>query len=129
MALGAVALIAAAIAGYSLNGGGDDTPTTTVAASGLGDLRATLERSGDEGTLKMTGLAQAPSAQSYQAWVQHDKRVEPVASLFDARNDGTASVAIPGRLEGADAVMVTVEPRGGTGEPSTAPVVNLALNN
>jgi len=129
VALGAVALIAAAVAGYSIGGGEDDTLTTTVAAKGLGELRATLERSGDGGTLQMTGLEQAPAAHLYQAWVQHDDRVEPVASLFDARDDGSASVTIPGSLEGADAVMVTIEPRGGSRQPSETPVVEVPLNN
>jgi hypothetical protein len=47
--------------------------------------------------------------------------------VFEAHSDGTASAAIPERLEGADAVMVTVEPSGGSTEPGSAPVVNLPL--
>lgn len=130
VALGMVALVVAAIAGYSLGiaGRGDDAATTTVAATGLGELRATLKHSGDEGTLRMTGLRQAPSSHVYQAWVQHDDRIEP-ASLFDAGRDGTATVALPRSIERADAVMVTIEPRGGSRQPSSTPLVDLALAN
>lgn len=129
VALGTVALVAAAIAGYSIGVGGDDeATTTTVAAKAAGGLRATLESSGDEGTLQMTGLQQAPSAHVYQAWVQHGEQVEPL-SLFDARHNGTANVAIPHSLEGADAVMVTIEPRGGSRAPSNNPLVSVALSN
>ena len=129
VALGAVALIAAAIGGYSLAGGGDDRPTTTTPpAQGLGDLSATIERSGDQGTLKMTGLRQAPSSHVYQAWIQRGEKIESSA-LFDAGRDRSAAVAIPQSLEGADAVMVTIEPRGGSRQPSATPVVEVPLGN
>ena len=129
VALGAVALIAAAIGGYSLAGGGDDRPTiTTPPAQGLGDLSATLERSGDQGTLKMTGLRQAPSSHVYQAWVQSGEKIQSSA-LFDAGRDRRAAVAIPQSLKGVDAVMVTIEPRGGSRQPSETPVIEVPLGN
>jgi len=128
VALGVVALIAAAIAGYSLRGGDDGPATTTVAAKGLGGLRATLERSGDKSTLTMAGLRQAPSSHVYQAWIQRGEQVEP-ASLFDANRDRTARVALSRGLAGADAVMVTIEPRGGSRQPSETPVVEVPLDD
>ena len=45
----------------------------------------------------------------YQVWVQRDGAIEP-SSLFVPRRDGTAEAAIPGSLDGADAVLVTREP-------------------
>jgi anti-sigma-K factor RskA len=122
--LAALALVAAAIAGYALNDGtGSSGPgTTTIRNQGPGELQAALDRSGDSGTLQLTGLRQAPSAHVYQAWVQErGGKVDPV-SLFDARHNGTASVSLDHKLGGVDAVMVTVEPRGGSHQP-TAPAV------
>jgi hypothetical protein len=43
-------------------------------------------------------------------------------------DDGTAEAAVPGPLEGADAVLVTREPRGGSRRPTSAPILEAALN-
>jgi len=126
VAMTAVALIVAVAAGYAVRGGGGGSETTTVVGPVDGTVRATLERSGDSGTLEMTGLKQLPRDDVYQAWVQRDSRIEP-SSLFDARHDGTASAAIPHQLDGADAVMVTREPRGGSKQPSSTPIVTVSL--
>jgi anti-sigma-K factor RskA len=124
--LAAVALIAAVVAGYALRGEGGSATTTTKAGGGA--IRATLERSGDSGTLVMTGLRPLPRSRVYEAWVQHGRRVEP-STLFEARNDGSAATAIPHQLDGADAVMVTVEPRGGSERPTSPPVLRFALRD
>lgn len=127
--LTAVALIGAVIGGYALRGGGGGAGTTTthattVAASGT--VKATLERSGDSGTLEMTGLHPLPRSRVYEAWVQRDGRVEPSA-LFAAGRDGSAGTAISHQLDGAKAVMVTVEPRGGSRQPTGTPILRVAL--
>jgi Anti-sigma-K factor rskA/Putative zinc-finger len=129
VALTAVALAGAVIGGYALRGGGDEAGTTTTATTTIaqgGSVQATLESSGDSGTLQLTGLKQAPSGRIYQAWVQKGNRIEP-SSLFDVRRDGTASTAIPHQLQGADMVMVTLEPQGGSKQPSSKPLVSVAL--
>jgi anti-sigma-K factor RskA len=123
--LTAVALIVAVAAGY-LVGGGGGSETTTFSGPVDGKVRATLERSGDSGTLQLTGLRQLRGSDVYQAWVQRDGRIEP-SSLFEARSDGTASAAIPHQLEGAEAVMVTREPRGGSRQPTSTPIVTVTL--
>ncbi len=126
-ALTAVALIAAVIGGYALRGGGGGagTTTTSTVAQG-GTIHATLERSGDSGTLELTGLKQVRMGHVYQAWVRRNHRILP-SSLFEARGNGSASTAIPHQLDGADMVMVTVEPRGGSRQPSSSPIVSVAL--
>jgi anti-sigma-K factor RskA len=126
VAMTAVALIVAVAAGYAVRGDGGTGETTTVVGPVDGSVRATLERSGDSGTLEMVGLKQLPRDDVYQAWVQRDGRIEP-SSLFEARRDGTASAAIPHQLDGADAVMVTREPRGGSKQPSSTPIVTVSL--
>ncbi|MGH2981201.1 MAG: anti-sigma factor domain-containing protein [Solirubrobacterales bacterium] len=126
VAMTAVALIVAVAAGYALRGGGDGSSTTTISGPADGSVRATLERSGDSGTLMLTGLPQLPPSDVYQAWVQKDRRLVP-SSLFAAHRDGSASAAIPRHLEGAETVMVTREPRGGSRQPSSTPIVNVSL--
>jgi anti-sigma-K factor RskA len=127
VALTCMALIGAVIAGYALRGGGDEERTTTIETKVPGTaVHGSLERSGDSGTLQLTGLKQAPPGHVYQAWVQRNNRIEP-SSLFDVRRGGRASTAIPHQLAGADTVMVTVEPRGGSKQPSSSPIVSVSL--
>jgi anti-sigma-K factor RskA len=125
--LTAVALVAAVVAGYAVRGGGEETGTTTTRTVAQGGaIHATLERSGDSGTLEMTGLRTLPRSRVYQAWVLRGNRIEP-SSLFAARRNGSASTAIPHQLSGADMVMVTVEPRGGSKQPTSSQIVAVAL--
>ena len=46
-------------------------------------------------------------------WVERDGTLEP-SSLFVPRRDRTAEAAVAGSFDGADAVLVTREPRGGS---------------
>jgi anti-sigma-K factor RskA len=124
--LAALALLGAALAGYALNREGDDATTTPV-VQGDG-VTARLERKGDSGTLEMASVERLPAGQIYQAWVQNGDQIRP-SSLFDARADGTASAAIPHGLDRADAVMVTIEPRGGSDEPSSRALVSVPLED
>jgi anti-sigma-K factor RskA len=126
VALGAVVVIVAGVAGYELGTGGEGTSTVTGTQSKSGAL-ARVERSGDSGTLQVSGLSQLPRSQVYQAWVQRGGRMEP-SSLFAVRRNGTASAAIPRDLEGAQAVVVTVEPRGGSRQPTSPPLVSVPLS-
>ena len=127
IAVAGAGLIAAGAAGYLIGGegGGGDT---TVGPETSGGVTASLVRDGDNGTLELTGLAQLPASRVYQAWVQRDQRVVP-SSLFAARADGTASAAIPRGLDGADRVMVTREPRGGSKQPTGRPLVSIVLQS
>ena len=127
MAVAAVALIAAAVLGYSL-GGGSESDTITGTTPAGGSVQALLERTSDSGTLELTGLSQLPSDEVYQAWVQRNGKIEP-SSLFAPRKNGSASAAIPRYLDGAQQVMVSVEPRGGSKAPTSAPLVSVGLSS
>jgi hypothetical protein len=133
VALTAVALIAAVAGGYALRGGGDhggmttiEARTTTIPSQGGGPVKAKLLRQGDSGNLELTGLHQLPHSRVYETWVQRGNRLRP-SSLFSARRNGTGSAAIPHQLDGANAVLVTAEPRGGSRQPTSTPVVTVEL--
>jgi anti-sigma-K factor RskA len=131
--MAAVAVVVAGLGGYLIaNGddGGDSEPPPALAQceepGGL--ICATLEREGDTGTLQVSGLRQLEGEQVYQAWVQHDDGVRD-SSLFAARRDGTATAAIPREdLHGGEAVLVTIEPRGGSTQPTTDPLVSVDID-
>ncbi len=48
-------------------------------------------------------------------------------NTFVLRMDGTAEAAIPGPLEGGEAVLVTREPHGGSQQPTTLPILSAPL--
>ena len=68
----------------------------------------------------MSRLPALPRDDVYEVWVERDGALEP-SSLFVPRRDGSAEAAVPGSLDGADAVLVTREPRGGSREPTSRP--------
>ena len=59
--------------------------------------------------------------------MQRDGTLQP-SSLFVPRRDRTADAAVPGPLDDADAVLVTREPRGGSRQPTSAPLLQADLH-
>jgi hypothetical protein len=120
LALGAAAVIAVAgVGGYALGSGGDESATVTARAAP--GVSATVERDGDGGILRVAGLEQRTDG-IYEVWLERDGKVVP-STLFQVHRDGTGAAAIPRGLEGADRVMVTLEPRGGSAKPTRAPLI------
>ena len=95
-------------------------------ASRPAQVSATLERHGDAATLHVSELPRLGRDEVYEVWVQRDGR-GGAANTFVLGLDGTAEAAMPGPLEGADAVLVTAEPRPGSQQPTTAPVLQAPL--
>ncbi len=124
--LAGAAVIAAGVAGY-VAGTDSDDPSQEFRGSKNG-VTANLERKGDSGNLEVSGLTQLPSTEVYQAWVQRSGRMEQ-SSLFAPGSDGTASASIPRNLNGAERVLVTIEPRGGSQQPTSAPLVSVPLSD
>jgi hypothetical protein len=58
--------------------------------------------------------------------VERDGRVVSAKTLFVPNQDGTASATIDD-MEGVNTVMVTAEPRGGSVQPTSAPIVSVAI--
>lgn len=128
----AVVLFVGVIAGFVLKGGDDESPAPTVAqrvipmSPVVGGANATLVATGNSGTLKITNLEKLEDGEVYQAWVQKGQSIEPTDSLFTPRKDGTATTSIPD-LNGVDVVMVSAEPKGGSEQPTTAPIITIEM--
>jgi anti-sigma-K factor RskA len=125
-----ILLVVGVGAGYLLRGSGTAEPTTAlVKAEPLNNavpVSATLERSGDSATLHVHELPAINSDEVYEVWVQRAGVMEP-RSTFVLSMDGTAEAAVPGPLEGGQAVFVTREPRGGSRQPTTKPLLSAQL--
>jgi anti-sigma-K factor RskA len=126
--LAAVALVAAAIGAYAIGGGSDGSGTTTVVAGQAPGVTAEMVRDGESGTLHLAHLDRLPRDEVLQAWVQRGERVVSAKTLFVPNRDGTASATIDD-MDGVTTVMVTAEPRGGSVQPTSEPIVSLAIPN
>jgi anti-sigma-K factor RskA len=124
LALGATLLaIAGGMVGYVI-GTGDGTDATTVQAQvdpSVSGARATLERDGDKGVLRVSGLPQRRN-RIYEVWIARGKEVRP-AGLFQVDRSGQGAAAIPRGLDDADQVMVSLEPPTGSAQPTSDPLV------
>ncbi len=121
IAVAAAVLAAVAIGAYALGSGGDGQETVTARADAPAGVIATVERTGDQGILRVSGLAQRTDG-IYEVWIARDGKVEP-STLFQVQRNGNGAAAIPHGLDGADQVMVTLEPRGGSAKPTRAPII------
>jgi anti-sigma-K factor RskA len=125
----ATALVVAVVAGYAISGGGSggDGATTVVAGHSPG-VTAELVRQDETGTLRLANLHQLPRDEVLQAWVRRGSEVVSAKTLFVPNADGTASATIDD-MRDVNAVMVTAEPRGGSVQPTSAPIVSVAIPN
>jgi anti-sigma-K factor RskA len=126
----AAMLVIGAVAGYLIHEPGDTGNAGTFAARaapGAPGVTGALERDGDSGILRVRGMPSLARDQVYEVWVQRDGELEP-SSLFVPRRDHTAEAAVPRSLDGADAVLVTKEPRGGSRQPTSSPLLSVKLN-
>lgn len=128
MAVGVLALgVVAGIAADRIAGGGRSA-TTTVAAnidrSRMPTGEATLAVAGDSAKLRVTGAPQPPGDRVYQLWYQRGKTIERGGTF---RPDGDGSYETGVSVAGTDAVMVTVERRGGAAAPTGPPIMRFTV--
>jgi len=125
-----ILLVAGIGAGWLLRGSDTVEPSTNlVRAEPVGNatpVAATVERTGDAGTLHVQALPPIRNDEVYEIWVQRADVLEP-SNTFVLSAEGTAEAAIPGPLTGGQAIYVTREPRGGSQQPTTKPVLQAPL--
>jgi hypothetical protein len=128
-ALAAAALAIGLVVGIAVAGGGGAKTYQVATAGAARDARATLTVDGDHTTLEAHGLPEPPAGRVYQVWLKpHGGAPEPTDALFVPRSDGSAMVAVPGHVSAMEAVMVSVEPRGGSEAPTTPPVLTAEMS-
>jgi anti-sigma-K factor RskA len=124
-ALAAVVLLLAGGAAAILAGGPETR--TVVAQTTAQGAQATLELEGSDGTLVVEGMPPPPEGRIYQVWLKRPGAdPEPTDALWTVNAQGDAEVAVPGSLDGVEAVLVTDEPMGGSEAPTRTPVITAA---
>lgn len=128
-------LVAGLAGGYLIRGEGAHDPDqapTFVEAKAIGSLggdpsvSATLELNDGSGTLHVNELPKLPRDRVYEVWIERAGVMEP-STVFVLDKKGAGAAAIPGPLAGADRVLVTAEPRGGSQRPTSPPVLAAPL--
>ncbi|MCH1867967.1 anti-sigma factor domain-containing protein [Nocardioides sp. CFH 31398] len=97
----------------------DDARSTSVE---LGkDVRATVVHSdtANSSVIRTENMPPPPTDRVYQLWYERDGVFEP-AGLMPVAEDQT--VQLNGEARGADGVGITVEPEGGSEEPTSEPI-------
>ncbi|MGZ9935142.1 anti-sigma factor [Streptomyces sp. NC-S4] len=110
--LAAVSGVLAAPDARTAHGRADNGALTTVVAS---------DRQ-NRAVFTATGLPAPAPGKTYQLWLGHDGTMRPAGFVHQ---DGT--VLMDGDAAGADAVGLTLEPAGGSAQPTTAPVLLMTL--
>jgi anti-sigma-K factor RskA len=121
----ATAVLAVGVAGGALLSGGDDTRTVPakVTLASAPTARASLAVTGNDGRLSVSNFPSAGGDRVYQVWLVKDGGKPASAGLFRVPGDGRAAFAIPESMKGVDQVLVSVEPGGGSDQPTSKPVV------
>jgi len=122
LACALVLLAGGGLAGVVLSGGEESRSVQASTRAPGADVRLVIR---DEGsTLVARDMPAPPSGRIYQVWIKRPGRdPEPTSVLWSTRDDGSAEVAVPGSLEGVEAVLVTDEPAGGSQAPTRDPVI------
>jgi anti-sigma-K factor RskA len=96
----------------SLDGGAD------------GRMTVAMSRSENQMLLLTDGLSNPPSGHDYQVWAGHDGSMVSAGFLTPEGGDARLAVSDFGN---ADQIAVTVEPDGGSPQPTQSPVMSVDL--
>lgn len=99
-----------------------DLQATSASGVAGGTAAAMVSRKLDRGVLMAFNLPAAPAGKSLQAWAIGPEGKRSIGLLDSAANGATSPIVING-VKGATLIGVTVEPAGGSRQPTTTPVM------
>ncbi|MFG2934559.1 anti-sigma factor domain-containing protein [Streptomyces sp. NPDC048282] len=92
-------------------------------AGGAGTLVVSADR--DRAVFVTSGMAPPPQGKVYQLWFSESGRMRSAGLMDPGR--GSQAVLMQGAVDGASGVGITVEPAGGSKEPTSAPIALLGV--
>jgi anti-sigma-K factor RskA len=103
-----------------------DAQLVTAEGPGGSQARVVVSASRGEAVFVASGMDPAPHEHTYELWLIDDSGATP-AGLFDVDERGRATRVMTGDLGSTLAIGVTVEPEGGSPQPTTDPVMVVDL--
>ncbi len=128
----ALAIAVAALAGWNVylqtsDGDGQDvTFVRTLTDGGVAQGRVLYVQEEQVAVITVEDLEPLPADQTYQVWAISGGAATGIG-LFNTSESGEASAAIQFDLSEAEIVAITVEPAGGSPQPTTEPVLEAEL--
>lgn len=139
----AAAAAAVAIGAVVVTQWGQDTPDEVIVAAsdvleapdavrsseqiGPATLTVVTSASLDASALVAEEMDPAPQDQDYQLWFVHEDGTAVSAGLMPHDDSGSTTLLLEGEPGGAIAVGVTLEPSGGSEQPTSDPIVAVPL--
>jgi anti-sigma-K factor RskA len=125
-AAAALLLVVGGAVGFAVRGG--DGPSARVVAMSVEGAKARgakaqLVQTGNGVEVRVSDMPAPPPGRVYQVWVQRSGNAPSPDAVFTVDRSGRGSVAVLGTTSGADTVLVTDEPVGGSTVPSRQPVL------
>jgi anti-sigma-K factor RskA len=117
------------IGGVAFSGGGTRTVTASVDRTQAPRASAHLEIRGGHAVLVAQGLPLPRGGRVYEVWLQRSNgAIVPTTALFTPRSNGAATAGVSASLSDVKQVMVSNEPRGGSLQPTTKPLLAAKLS-
>ena len=104
-----------------------DAHSQTVRSATGGTLTAVVSWDKREAVVTTAHMASLPSQQVYQLWVMGPAGTTTARSVGLLSRAGQAGPVLAAALKPGDRIGITVEPAGGTAQPTTSPVAVMTL--
>ena len=107
--------------------GADDAVSATTPISGGGTGMVVVSRSRDEVAFLAGGLPALPESKTYQLWFSEDGEMRSAGLLPTEPDQAGGAVLLTAGVRGATGIGLTVEPAGGSAQPTSEPLLLLDL--
>ena len=133
VAVGALAILVAALIGWNIalqvsDEGGAPAGVSVHALTDGGEANGRILYIAEENVVVMTvsGLDPLPEEMTYQVWAVSGQAATGIGT-FNTSGSGEAATFMDVDLTGANAVAITVEPAGGSPQPTSDPVLQAEI--
>lgn len=105
----------------------EDAVTLTEEVDGA-RLQVVASPGSGAGAILANGMSEAPTGHAYQLWLLTEDDHALAAGFLKVGADGHGEHIMRGDMDGVVAVGITVEPEGGSEQPTTEPIAVLSLS-
>jgi anti-sigma-K factor RskA len=106
-----------------------DARVATTTLPGVGSATILASHSLDRAVLLVSGMPAPPAEHTYQAWLIGNTGLPRPAGLLTVTGTAVAPppLLLVGGLDKATVLKITVEPAGGSAQPTTSPIMSVSL--